>query len=160
MNQVRKILAGGAIAAAAITGGAIGASFIGTAGAQTATTSPSDATATTPSDGSAAATPPTDAAGRPAAPPAGQQGQPPQAPDWSKGGHQANGKTETLLTGDDLTKATAAAEAAVPGATAQRAETDAEGAAYEVHMTKSDGSIVTVKLDSNFAVTGVDNGMA
>lgn len=52
-----------------------------------------------------------------------------QAPDWSKGGHQANGKTEAILTGDDRAKATAAAEAAVPGATAQRAETDAEGVA-------------------------------
>ena len=81
------------------------------------------------------------------------------APDWSKGGHQANGKTETVLTGDDLAKATSAAEAAVPGATAQRAETDAEGAAYEVHMTKSDGSVVTVKLDSSFNVTGTVDGM-
>ena len=70
----------------------------------------------------------------------------------SKGGHQANGKTEVLVTGDDATKITAAAEAAVPGATAQRVETDAEGAAYEVHMTKADGSIVTVKLDSSFKV--------
>ena len=55
-----------------------------------------------------------------------------------------------MLTGGELTKATAAAEAAVPGATAQRAETDAEGAAYEVHMTKADGSVVTVKLDASF----------
>ena len=39
----------------------------------------------------------------------------------------------------------------MPGATVERAETDAEGAVYEVHMTKSDGSDVTVKLDSNFA---------
>ena len=53
-------------------------------------------------------------------------------------------------------KAQAAAEEAVPDATAQRIETDAEGAAYEVHMTRSDGSIVTVKLDSNFAVTATE----
>jgi uncharacterized membrane protein YkoI len=64
-----------------------------------------------------------------------------------------------VLTGDEASKATAAAEAAVPGATAQRAETDAEGATYEVHMTKSDGSIVTVKLDSNFTVTETIDGM-
>ena len=47
----------------------------------------------------------------------------------------------------------------MPGATAQRAETDAEGATYEVHMTKADGSVVTVKLDANFAVTETINGM-
>ena len=81
------------------------------------------------------------------------------APDWSKGGHEANGITETVLSGDDLAKAQAAAEAAVPGATAERAETDAEGAAYEVHMTKADGSVVTVKLDSSFNVTETIDGM-
>ena len=75
------------------------------------------------------------------------------------GPHQANGVTETALTGDDATKATAAAQAAVPGATVDRAETDADGAAYEVHMTKPDGTKVTVKLDSNFAVTGTIDGM-
>jgi uncharacterized membrane protein YkoI len=74
------------------------------------------------------------------------------------GPHQANGATETPLTGDDATKATAAAQAAVPGATVERDETDADGAAYEVHMTKSDGTEVTVKLDSNFAVTGTVDG--
>ena len=78
--------------------------------------------------------------------------------DPSKGGHQANGKTETLLTGDTKTKAIAAAEAAVPGATVERAETDAEGATYEVHMTKSDGSDVTVKLDASFKVTDTIDG--
>jgi uncharacterized membrane protein YkoI len=75
------------------------------------------------------------------------------------GPHAANGVTETPLTGDDATKATAAAQAAVPGATVDRAETDAEGAAYEVHMTKADGSKVTVKLDSNFNVTETINGV-
>lgn len=79
--------------------------------------------------------------------------------DPSQGGHVANGITETVLTGDEATKATAAAEAAVSGGTVQRAETDAEGAAFEVHMTDSSGKPVTVKLDANFAVTSVENGM-
>jgi uncharacterized membrane protein YkoI len=74
------------------------------------------------------------------------------------GPHQANGTTETPLTGDNLAKATAAAKTAVPGATVDRAETDADGAKYEVHMTKSDGSQVTVKLDDNFKVTSTING--
>ncbi len=141
MNSIRKVLVGGAMAGAALVGGAVGAGFIGTANAQT----PSSSSDTTGSSGTA--------------PTAPAQGQPGQAPDWSKGGHQANGITETVLTGDDLAKADAAAEAAVPGATAQRAETDAEGATYEVHMTKSDGSVVTVKLDANFNVTGTVDGM-
>jgi hypothetical protein len=80
------------------------------------------------------------------------------APDPGHGPHVANGITETELTGDDASKAIAAAQAAVPDASMERAETDAEGAAYEVHMTKSDGSEITVKLDSNFQVTGTVNG--
>jgi uncharacterized membrane protein YkoI len=74
------------------------------------------------------------------------------------GPHQANGITETALTGDSLAKATAAAKAAMPGATVKEATTDADGAKYEVHMTKSDGSEVTVKLDANFKVTSTVNG--
>jgi hypothetical protein len=79
--------------------------------------------------------------------------------DPSKGGHTANGVTETLLTGDTADKVEAAASAAVPGGTIQRVENDAEGATYEAHMTKSDGSQVTVKLDANFKVTSVEDGM-
>src|SRR3954465_9995992 len=54
------------------------------------------------------------------------------AADANHGPHIANGITEVALTGDDLSKATAAAQAAVPGATIERAETDAEGAAFAV----------------------------
>ena len=75
------------------------------------------------------------------------------------GGHiGANGTKEELLTGDAARKATASALAAVPGGTIERVETDAEGATYEAHMTKSDGSRVTVKMDSNFAVTSTEAG--
>lgn len=85
--------------------------------------------------------------------------QPPQQ-DWSKSGHQANGKTEELLTGDKLTKATEAAQAAQPDATVKRVETDADGnGVYEVHMQKSDGSIVTLALDENFKVVATNEGM-
>ena len=80
--------------------------------------------------------------------------------DANHGPHIANGITETVLTGDDLTKATAAAQDAVPGATIERAETDAEGATYEVHVTKSDGSEATVKLDASFTVTSIEDGRA
>ena len=58
------------------------------------------------------------------------------APDPSQGGHTANGVTETLLTGDTASQVTAAAQGAVPGATIDRVETDAEGAADETHMRR------------------------
>jgi hypothetical protein len=83
---------------------------------------------------------------------------PPGGFDPTKGGHTANGITEKLLTGDTATKVRAAATAAVPGATIDRVETDAEGSPYEAHMTKSDGSQVTVKVDASFKVTSVESG--
>jgi uncharacterized membrane protein YkoI len=81
------------------------------------------------------------------------------APDPSQGGHVANGVTEALLTGDTAAKVTAAAQGAVSGATVDRVENDAEGATYEAHMTKSDGSKVTVKVNADFSVASVENGM-
>jgi hypothetical protein len=56
-------------------------------------------------------------------------------------------------------KLKAAALKAVPGGTVLRVETDAGDAAYEAHMTKSDGSFVTVKFDTSYAVTAVEDGM-
>jgi hypothetical protein len=71
----------------------------------------------------------------------------------------AHGPGETLLTGTELAQATAAAEAAEPGATVVRAETDSSGdATYEVHMKKKDGTYVTVELDASFKVTGTETG--
>jgi hypothetical protein len=47
----------------------------------------------------------------------------------------------------------------VSGGTIDRVETDADGnAAYEAHMTRSDGSRVTVYVDKSFNVVGVENG--
>ncbi len=96
------------------------------------------------------------------APPAGGQGKGGKGPRGGggpNGGHVgANGTKEELLTGDDAAKVTAAAQAAVPGGTIERVETDAEGAAFEAHVTKEDGSDVTVKLDANFNVTSTEDG--
>ena len=57
--------------------------------------------------------------------------------------------------------ATLKAEAlkAVPGGTVYRIETDAGDATYEAHMTKADGSLVTVKFDENLKVIKVEPGM-
>ena len=53
----------------------------------------------------------------------------------------------------------AAALKAVAGGTVYRIETDAGDAAYEVHMKKADGSLVTVKFGKNLKVTKVESGM-
>jgi hypothetical protein len=76
-----------------------------------------------------------------------------------RGGGAGQRSDETLLTGTDKDKATAAALKAVPGGTVDRVETDADGAVYEAHMTKSDGTKVTVKFDKDFNVTGIEAGM-
>ncbi|HEY7148253.1 MAG TPA: hypothetical protein VH420_02300 [Gaiellaceae bacterium] len=74
-------------------------------------------------------------------------GMPPQRPD------------ETLLTGDTAAKVRAAALAEVSGGTIERVETDADGhAAYEAHMTRSDGSRVTVYVNKSFEVVSTENG--
>ena len=66
---------------------------------------------------------------------------------------------ETSLTGDALTKVTDIARAKVPGGTIIRVETDADGnAAYEAHMTKADGTPVTVYVDKDFNVVSVETG--
>jgi hypothetical protein len=98
------------------------------------------------SGSSSAATTTTTTATAPAAPPGASAQNP-----W---GHQRS--DETLLTGDALAKVKAIAEAKVPGGTIVRVETDADGvAAYEAHMTKADGSPVTVYVDSSFGFVSV-----
>lgn len=149
MNPLKKAALGAALVGTTLVGGAVGASFLGTAGAQDSTTTTAPAAHQAPPAG----------AGQPQAPQGAPQGGPRGNVDPSKGGHQANGITEQVLTGDAATKATAAAQAAVPGATVQRVENDAEGATYEAHMAKSDGSQVTVKMDASFKVTGTEDGM-
>jgi hypothetical protein len=80
----------------------------------------------------------------------------PNRPDPATMGH---GPGETLLTGSKASTVTAAAKAAVPGATVIRVETDSNGGAvYEAHMQKADGTFVTVKFDKSFTVTGTDAG--
>jgi hypothetical protein len=132
MAITNKVLVAGAIAGATFLGAAAGSSLNGSANA--------DSTTTATTTGSTTATPP--------------QG----GFDPSRGGHTANGKTETLLTGDTATKVTDAAKAAQPGATIERVETDAEGAAYEAHIVKADGTHVTLKFDSSYKLTGTEDG--
>ena len=104
------------------------------------------ASAATGSDSTSSGSDPAAAAvaARPAAPD-------PQNP-W--GGQRSD---ETLLTGDTAAKVEAAAKAKVPNGTIVRVETDADGhAKYEAHMTKADGTPVTVYVNEQFEVVSVD----
>lgn len=122
-----------AVALTAMVVGVAGGSY-GIAAAATGSGSASTATTTTP-----AAAP--SLGGSTAAPSGATAGNP-----W---GHQRS--DETLLTGDALARVTAIAQAKVSGGTVVRVETDADGnATYEAHMTKADGSPVTVYVDSAF----------
>jgi hypothetical protein len=66
---------------------------------------------------------------------------------------------EKLVTGSTLSTLTAEAVKAVPGGTIIRIETDAGDGAYEAHMKKADGSLVTVKFGKDLKVTKVEDGM-
>jgi hypothetical protein len=139
MNPVKKGVIAVALAGSTLLGGALGATMLGTAGAQTdssSTTAPAAPSAQDPGGGARGG-----------------------SHDPTKGGHVGeNGTTETLLTGDTAQKVTDAALAAVPGGAIQRVENDAEGSPYEAHMTKADGSHVTVKVGADFTVTSVEEG--
>ena len=82
---------------------------------------------------------------------------PPGPPPGARGGIPPQRSDETLLTGDTAAKVKQAALDRVPGASVIRVETDAEGSPYEAHMTKSDGTHVTVKVDKDFKVTNIEN---
>jgi uncharacterized membrane protein YkoI len=83
------------------------------------------------------------------------QTRPPHDP--SKGGHEFNGRTETLLTGDVASKVRAAALAKVSG-TVDRVETNVDDSApYEAHITKSDGTQVIVEINKDYSVASVSS---
>jgi hypothetical protein len=125
----------GAATAAIVAGLAVGSYGIANAasGGSGSSSSSSTGTATTPA-------------------PATPQGAPPGGQPW--GGQRSD---ETLLTGDTAAKVREAALAEVSGGTIVRVETDADGnAKYEAHMTKADGTPVTVYVDANFDVVSVE----
>ncbi|MDQ1382066.1 MAG: hypothetical protein QOJ71_2785 [Actinomycetota bacterium] len=136
MKTPRKSVLAASVIGAMAAGGLFGATVLTPAVSSAATTGSTAATSSTAQSSGTAAAP----------------------HDPTKGGHSANGITEALLTGDTATKVKAAATAAVPGGTIQRVENDAEGSTYEAHMTKADGSQVTVKVDASFKVTSVEAG--
>jgi hypothetical protein len=149
-RKARLAGAAGLIAAGAVVGGVLASGGGALAASSSGTASPSTTTTTTtqpstPATGAAA--PATGAA----APAAGTT-----APAQSSTPVRTDEKATTdSIAATVKTKALAA----VPGGTVYRIESDAGDGAYEAHMTKSDGTLVTVKFDKNLAVTGVETGM-
>ncbi len=124
----------GLVAAGVVAGGVLA----GTIGATAATSSSSGTTSSGTSSSSS-----------------GTAGQPP-----------ANAHSSTPVRSDETpvsstltAQLTQKALAKVPGGTVYRVETDSGDAAYEAHMTKSDGTEVTVKFDKSLNVTAVETGM-
>jgi uncharacterized membrane protein YkoI len=68
------------------------------------------------------------------------------------------GSGETAVTGTKAATLKAAALKQVPGATVDAVTTDSGDAAYEVHLTKADGTEVTAKFDKNLAFVAVEDG--
>src|SRR5215470_15871859 len=127
-------VAAGLLAAGALAGGVLA----GTLSASAASSTPSSTTSSSSSSSTEAPGPgPGSGPGRP-------------------GGADPVRSDETKVTGSNADTLRAAALKAVPGGTVYRIETDAGDAAYEVHMTKSDGTLVTVKFDQNLKVTKVE----
>ena len=140
------------LVAPAMVGALVGGFGIAAAQTGTPSTTAADSPTTTAAAGgdSGAATTQdqattTTVAPAPSAPSASGSGSPGSADAGRRGG-----------AGETAEKVKAAALKAVPGATVDRVETDAEGSPYEAHMVKSDGTHVTVKVDSSFKVTGVE----
>jgi hypothetical protein len=129
---LKLALVGAGLAAGAIIAGAIGAN------AATSSTSTSTTAGTSTSAPSAPSN------GRP---PADRHGSHPVRSD------------EKSVDAALAAKLKAAALKAVSGGTVYRVETDSGDATYEAHMTKSDGTEVTVKFDKNLKVTGIEAGM-
>ncbi len=130
------------VAGGAIVGGIAAASL--TAGAATTTPSSPSSSSSSSSAGSSSAG---STAGNG---PAGQPNNHGSAPVRSD---------EKAVSASTAATLKAAALKAVPGGTVYRVETDSGDAAYEAHMTKADGTEVTVKFDKNLAVTKVEDGM-
>ena len=147
MKKMQKALVGTAIVGSVLGAGAFGVTLVGAASATT------DAPSTTS----------TPVPGDTTTPPCGVghgEGHHDGGPrDERVGGHVgSDGTVEELLTGDTAAKVTAAVLAEYPDATILRVETDADGAAYEAHITQGDGTRATVKLDESFAVTSTETG--
>jgi hypothetical protein len=139
LKRLKQILMGGsALAALALGGSAIAGAATGSSGSSS-TSSSTSTPATTPERSGGGPPPGFTAANAP--------------------GTAAHESAEKTVTGDAAAKAKAAALASVGGGTAGAVTGDYRNSGdYEVAVTKSDGSQVTVRLDSSFKVQSHPGG--
>lgn len=83
----------------------------------------------------------------------------PDRPARDHGGSAPIRSDEKSLSASKAATLKAAALKAVPGGAVDRVESDAGDGVYEAHMTKANGSRVTVKFDKNLKVIKVEAGM-
>lgn len=153
MNTPKKAILGASVATL-LVGGSLAVGLAVSAGAATPTPSPTSSSTTDAPDTTDGTT---DTGTTDATDTDGPDGQ--GTHDPSQGGHVGkDGTVEALLTGSTADSVKAAVLAANPGATIERMENDAEGATYEAHIVKADGTHATVKLDASFAITGTETG--
>jgi bacteriocin-like protein len=130
--RTATLLGGGVLAGAMLAG-------VASANAATSTPSPSTSTGTGSSSSSTSTTTP--------------------PKDVKPGGSTPVRSDEKSVSSTISATLTEKALAQVSGGTVIRVETDAGDAAYEVHMKKADGSLVTVKFDKSLAFVAVEDGM-
>ncbi len=140
-RRLGKPQAIGLVAAGALAGGILAAAISASAASGSG---PSSGTTTSPGTSSSSSSP---------------TGAPHGMPPRGHGGSAPVRGDEKALNAADAAKVKAAALSAVPGGTVYRVETDAGDGEYEAHMTKADGTEVTVKFDKSFAVTKIETGM-
>ncbi len=132
----RRIKMIGLVAAGVVAGGVLAGTLSASAATSSSTVTPSTSTSTSTSTGSST------------------------GPSTAKAHGSAPVRSDEKSVSSALTaELTQKALAKVPGGKVTRVETDAGGAAYEAHMTKADGTEVTVKFDKNLNVTSVETGM-
>lgn len=84
-----------------------------------------------------------------------------QSPADDETGSEQDSRDDVAVTGTAADQAKDAAQAAVPGATVRGVERetnddDTPASAYEVELTRPDGTPVEVELDADYKVVGTD----
>jgi len=123
----KRLVIAGALGSSLLAGGILGATVLGPTLANAATSSPSASSTAAPAPGAG-------------------------SPSMPLHGSKAHESAEVPVTGDNATKAQAAAVKFVGSGTAGAVTTDFTQKGYEVTVTKSDGTSVEVHLDSAFNV--------
>lgn len=77
-------------------------------------------------------------------------------PEGTEPGPRPDRPARTPVTGEAAEKVSAAALAAVPGGEVLGVHTGREAGTYKADVRKADGTVLSVKVNANFEVTGVN----